>query len=269
MQFQCAFCLILLSLSCHAKDSIESSSKPEQGHKKQLADVKSDPQENVEQINDGVEIVKVTEQWAEKMGLMDLYRTDPGFDKWCILFHEIPGTPPYSFQQKRLLQQLPDRYYNIKGPTSENVIECKNRDTPTGMMVSARGYLPGEKITIRLSGKDAYKEITFFPRPLFMKNEAGKILAKAALLCAKPGQTLYELNICGVDKQRKYKFLSYSGGETLSHNLQGPIESTIMPEVIGQVRGIAKIVLDFENGTRYSMKLPWGIELLDYTLGNK
>ncbi len=168
-----------------------------------------------------------------------------------------------------LLQSLPDRYYPYSQLSSESILKCKNCNMAAGIVVSARGYLPGEKITIRLSAKDAYREIVFYPRPLFLKNKSGDLLAKGTLLCAKPGNTLYDLDICGIGKQEKYKLISHSGKEILSQDLQGPISCELAPEVIGLRKGIAKIELQSEDGTFYSMDLPWGYELLEYHQGNK
>jgi hypothetical protein len=230
---------------------------------------KNNPQECVEQIDSGIEIINVTEELAMKMEMMDLYYTDPGFAKWCILFHDIPGDPPYSFQQKRLLQPLADQYYLYSSALSpEKILDSKNRNLPACLVVSTRGYLLGEKVTLRLSANDAYREITFVPRPLFLKNATGKILAKFTLVSAEPVGTFYNMNICGVGEQEKYKFISYSGKELLTNDHQGPIEGGYGPGVIGQWRGIAKVVLQFEDGSRHSIKIPWGYELLDYKLGN-
>jgi hypothetical protein len=139
----------------------------------------------------------------------------------------------------------------------------------TGIVVSARGYLPGEKIMIRLCAKDAYREAVFYPRPLLVKKTSGELLAQGALLCTKLGHTLYELDICGIGKQEKYTLVSHSGEEILSHDLQGPISCGLSPEVVGLLKGIAKIELLLEDGASYSMELPWGHELVDYKLGNK
>ena len=225
--------------------------------------------ECVERIDDRIEIINVTEQWAKEMDVIDFFQADPGFTKWFIKFHDIPGNPPYSLQQKRLIQSDPDRFISIPNPSSESILESKNRSSPIGLMVSVRGYLPGEKVIIRLSAKDAYREIVFYPRPLLMKEDNRRLLAKATLLNAEPGHTLYTLDVCGIEKQEKYKLISRSGKEILSHNWQGPITCTISPEVVGQVKGVAKTVLEFEDGTSYSMELPWGYELLEYKRGIK
>jgi hypothetical protein len=222
----------------------------------------------VDRIHTGVEIIRVTEQWAKENGVLDLYQADPGFTKWCILFHDIPGDPPYSFQQKRLLQPNRNQYYPC-GYAEENILASKNCNMPAPLMVSSRGYLPGEKITIRLSGKDAHKEIIFYPRPLLLKDKTGRVLAKVALLSAIPGQTHYDLDLSGIGKEEKYTLISHSGGEILSHNYQGPIKLGISPEVVGKRSGFANIILRMEDGTEYNTKLPWGNELLECKAGNK
>ncbi len=271
MQFRYGLYLILLlSGSCNVKqtEKVSEAAKPTE-HTERVAEKVNNLPEYVERLDAGVEVIAITEQWASEMGLMDLYLTDPGFAKWCVLFHDIPGSPPYAFEQKRLSQSLPDRYYPCPGPSSENILECKNHNMPTGLMVSVRGYLPGEKVIIRLSAKDGYREAVFYPRPLHLKKRSGEILAKGTLLSATPGDTLYNLDICGIGKEEKYKFISHSGEEILSQDLKGPIQCGIAPEVIGLLKGVAKIELQFDDETSYSMNLPWGYELLDYTLGNK
>ena len=145
MQFRYVlYCLLLLSAGCSVK-------QPEK-----IADTKG--QECVEQLDIGAEVIALTEQRAKEMGLTNHYQTDPGFAKWCVLFHDIPGNPPYGFEQKRLLQPLPDLYYPLPGSSPENILISKHWNQPAGVVVSARGYLPGEKITVRLSAKDASTE---------------------------------------------------------------------------------------------------------------
>lgn len=256
------YSIILLSAGCNF---LHSATVPDKLKSQEI----EKPITAKEKFDAGVEIILLTEQAAKEMGLMAVYQTDPGFAKWCVFFHEIPGSPPYTFQQQRLLQPLPDRFYPCQGPSSDKVLECKNRKMPTGIVVSARGYLPGEKIKIRLSAKDTHREAVLYPLPLHLKKKSGELLAKVALLCAQPGFTLYDLDICGIGKQEKYKFVSHSGDEIISHDLQGPISCTLTPEVVGFAKGIGKMELQFEDGTSYSMELPWGDELLEYAQGNK
>lgn len=236
---------------------------------KPIAEKQNALQEDKKPLDAGVEIIPINEEWARQKGVMDLYQTDPGFAKWFVSFHDIPGSPPYAFEQKRLMQALPDRYFPFESNSSEDILRCKNSNKPIGFMVNSRGYLPGEKVVFRLSAKGACREAVFYPRPLLLKRKSGELLASATLLCAVPGQNLYAMDICGVGKQEKYKFTSYSGSEVLSHNLEGPIYCTFMPEVVGLRRGVAKIVLQFEKGERCSMELPWGSKLFEYSLGNK
>lgn len=269
MRFQYGFYCLLLFMSCNTKHSeVSATLKPSQDTEF-VIEKENKLLECVEQLDAGVEIIAMTEEWAQQMGVMDLYKIDPGFDKWCVFFHDIPDNPPYILLQKRISQDLPDCYYPCEGMSSENILTCKNRKVATSVIVSARGYLPGEKVIIRLSAKDAFREAVFYPRPLLLKKKSGEILAKGELLCAKTGDTLYSLDICGVEKKEKYTFTSYSGNEIIRKELEGPAYIAIIPEVIGMSAGIAKIELLFEEGTCYIMELPWKNELLEYKLGNK
>jgi hypothetical protein len=271
MQFRhCLFSLLLLSASCSSEHaSVSANKSTEYVEYIHPADPTNKLPEYISQIDPGVEVFPMTIKWVEEMGLPILYMLDPGFAKWCVLFDSIPENPPYEMQQKRIIQEAPDQYYTCTNSNSESIKRCKNAGKSTAMVISAKGYLPGEPVTIRLSGKDAHKEVTFYPRPLVLKKENGELLARATLCDAHPKQNLYMLEIYGVGKQEKYQFTSHSGEEILTQSCEGPIFCTILPEVLGQTRGIANITLQFEEGACYKMQLPWGLELMEYSLGNK
>src|SRR5690349_725970 len=129
MQFRHGFYFIaLLSAGCNIKysETISDTLNPQERAEsviekpreqtERIPEKENKPVESVERFDSGVEIVAITEQWAKENGLMDLYQADPGFTKWCVLFHDIPVGPPYKFQQKRLLQASPDVYYPCPGP---------------------------------------------------------------------------------------------------------------------------------------------------------
>jgi len=261
--------IALVNAGCSTKVPSHSNESEHSSSTAQVVEQKRPLLACVEQMDAGIEMIEATEQWAKENGFVGLDRMDPGFAKWYILFHDIPDNPPYSFGQKRLLQALPDHYYPLKHPSPKTILESKESNTPVSFMLSVRGYLPGEKITIRLSSKDAYREVTFYPRPLHVKRNTGEVLARATLLCATLGETLYLFDVCGVGEQEKYTLTSNSGGEILSHDWQGPLTCTIMPEVIGQMQGFAKIQMRFGAGEEHAVALPWGYELIQCRLGNK
>ncbi len=277
MQLQlCLFLFLLLSAGC---DSKHSSNNKQLNHEKfddlaqiNLTHFNSEDyltQDCIVQIDNGIEVIKVTKEYAEKNKIIDLYQADPGFVKWLVLFHDFPGAPPYFFEQKRHLKPPPDHFSPCKGTSSEVILEAKKDNKPAGLLVSGRGFLPGEKITIRLSGQNGYREITLFPRPLVMKNKSGKLLAKAELLCPIPGQTFYHVDFCGIEKEEKCKIVSQSAVGVFSYFVHGPMESTISPEVIGQRGGVANLTIQFEDGAYYSLKLPWGYAFQEYLAGTK
>ena len=88
---------------------------------------------------------------ATQLGLLDMYLADLEFDKWLIVFHDIPESLSYSIEEKRLLQEEPDSYHpHPKAPSSSSISACKKFHRPAGLVLSVRGYLPGEKVAIRL-----------------------------------------------------------------------------------------------------------------------
>lgn len=224
----------------------------------------------IDRMDAGIEVIQMTEELAKTLEITNFDQCDPGFTKWLFSFNVIPGNPPYSLEQKRVFQPVFDCFYPIQnGVSSEEIHYSKSNNKPVRLLLSARGFLPGEQVTIRLSAKDASKEISFYPRPLHLKDAAGKVLAKAVLFCAQPDFTGYNLDISGVEKEQKYTFTSQSGGEILSHAMQGPMQCSITPDVIGKTGGIAKAILQFEDEISYSLELPWGRELLEYKAGKK
>jgi proteasome lid subunit RPN8/RPN11 len=261
MQFlYCLFLILPLSAICNSEHPFNREQTTTPIHK---------IPEYIEKIDPGVQVIQVTKEWAEKMGVLHFYEADSGFTKWIIVFHSIPGSPPYEMQQKRMVQSVSEQYHPCPTPNAEDIQECKNAGEPAVLIVSAKGYLLGEPVTIRLSGKDAQKQVTFYPRPLALKKENGDLLAKARLCDLRLGQTSYDLKVCGVEKQEKYQLTSQSGEESFSHNCEGPLQCNILPGVLGQSGGIASIALQLEDGAFYEMQLPWGLELMDYSLGKK
>jgi len=112
------------------------------GPAKALSQQKFSPSECIEKRDVSIDCILLTRQVATQLGLLDTYLVNVEFDKWLILFHDIPENPPYLFEQKRLLQKEPDRYFPPEGaPSSEVILACKNVHGPAVLIVSSRGYL--------------------------------------------------------------------------------------------------------------------------------
>lgn len=196
---------------------------------------------------------------------------DPGFSKWLITFHEIPGEPPYIMEQKRTTQRDGNTFETAELFTPRDILKAKIFKMPYQFFISARGYLPGEEMTFRLSSKDkkVFREITLCPRPLILRKKSGEILAKAKLGPAPYVMTSYQIDISGIKEGEKFQFISTSAHEKMETSVTGPIYINHLPAVLGLRGGTCKIELKLEDGSSHTLFLPWGNEMAQYHSGKK
>jgi hypothetical protein len=219
-----------------------------------------------------VTIEPFTEQLMKELHLEYLAKTDVGFEKKLVLFHEIPGDPPYSMQQRRVLQSNPEMFIPFNcGLSPENILKSKQIEQPVALWISARGYVPGEKITLRLASKDPeiFREIQFCPRPLIATGTSKDISFKATLEFYAKDSTQYTVEISGVKEDESYEFISQSETEKIQEPLKGPMTFGYAPGVLGVKGGISTAIILFQDGSTYKLHLPWGTEIEEYHRGNK
>jgi len=229
--------------------------------------------EYVEKIDPTIEFSPLTEKLMKELGVKSPLESYPGFEKWIVTFNEIPGDPPYSLQGKRCVQSDPEGFAVVSGvPNSFELLEAKIFGNPVRIPICSVGYLPGEKVTWRLvsKDKDVFKEIVFYPRPIFIKKKSGEVLARACLQCCSLDNAMYEINVCGIGTEEKCLYTCYSGDEMMEPTVfQGPVSMFNLPGVIGRDGGIGYMEFRLEDGSLYQIELPWGSELLEYVKGNK
>ena len=99
------------------------------------------------------------------------------------------------------------------GPKHANVFAC-----PT-IIFSERGFLPGEKVTIRAKPELAthVDTISFYPIPLILKDSFGNKLMHAELVDLNP--TVYELKISYTNYNRLVKIVSYYEDQKKEENI--------------------------------------------------
>lgn len=218
-----------------------------------------------------VQLEPLTEEMLKRPEFAGWTEADPGFQKWMITFHEIPGKPPYAFQQKRTAQRDSNAFMPVEGLSPMEILKAKLTNKNSFFMLSVKGYLPGEEVTLRLTTRDkgVFKEITFYPRPLILKKPSGQILARAKLVAVPISFTSYNIDISGIGEKEKYLFLSKSGHEKFEQKLEGPTFMNYTPEVLGLKGGIGNVELQLEDGSCYKFSLPWGVELISYLKGEK
>jgi hypothetical protein len=191
---------------------------------------------------------------------------DPGYDKWLVSFAKIIGSPPYTLLKKRLFAKDSNAFQPVAGMDSMAISEAKKTNRGIYLCLSAKGFMPGEKVTLRLQSKekDVFTDVSCYPRPLTMQKPTGEIVLEAELTNVDP--TIYHLKISAVGLDEKFDFISTSAHEKMNYPMQGPVEAmSYMPGVTGRKGGVAKIELRFKDGVAYTLDLPWGNKLVKYT----
>ena len=193
----------------------------------------------------------------------------------CIFltFKDFPGNPPYSLDSRRLLQENPNAFLpQLLEQTLCNAIHSKNANIPFSIALSPHDFLPGERITWRLSGTGGavFKEATFYPRPMILKDKSNKTILEAALLSIHNSICSYLIHFPAQDEV--VEFISTSGEEIIKEifPLNNSANMNYLPAVKGTEGGISQIEVRFlKNGSYYNMEFPWGTALLDSSTDKK
>ncbi len=154
---------------------------------------------------------------------------DVGFKKWIIIFENLKCTDIKSCEIMRLYPKnldfsdvfvpLSSYLLNVDIPLQQTSIKTKSGKTldlpydKLMLIVSERGFLPGEKITIRAKSpiSKEYENISFYPRPIVLYDQNGKELASAELRIIKP--TTYFIYFAFNPENRLLLFQSKSGND--------------------------------------------------------
>jgi hypothetical protein len=213
---------------------------------------------------------------------------DVGFKKWIIIFENLKSTDLKSCEIMRLYSMNPDSIDKFVPLSSylKNVVNFsqiissikiksgKTLDLPYASLMlifSEKGFLPGEKVTVRAKSPTSkeYETISFYPRPIVLHDQNGKELVGVELRVLKP--TMYFVYFTFNPENRLLRIQSKSADETINTLLfqDEPINTFYLPEVINMKGGICSIILTYQNGNTYTLSLPWGEELIPFALGLK
>lgn len=192
---------------------------------------------------------------------------DPGFKKWAFLFHGFPKNTPLELSMKRVCQKDLKKFTVIRQfyLTKEGQLKERGTKRPTIQCFSIRGMCPGEAIVFRFATLDnkVEKERKIIPLPIEVK-KSGKVLISAELVYLDQSLTNYTIRVKNIGKNEVFTLTSKSNGEIIKHRLKGPTTLMLSPNVIGAYGGVADVEFVFSKGSRYSIKLPWGNEMLKY-----
>lgn len=228
----------------------------------------------------GIKLLPYSEDYIDEF--------DVGFRKWIVVFENFNAENLDSCEMQRSFSFHPEElgsFVSIRNYLKADVLFSNNAPlikTKSGasiafpehsfiLVLSAKGFLPGEKITLRaktMTSSD-YEMISFCPRPITVTDTHGKELIFAQLQALNP--TSYEMNIAYDPKNPLIRFCSHSEKERLSNFFfqQEPIVMGYSPDVHGKEGGFSLVRLTYQNGDTYELEFPWGNELNPYMLGSK
>lgn len=175
-----------------------------------------------------------------------------------LIFHDILGEPPYRVETRRLLQEDPNLFH-VATEAQKTFNTFEEFHLPFGVILPQDAYLPGERVTWRISSHDGklLKEAICCPNPKVLKTAAGKRIVEASLLSINRPDTVYSLLFPSMQEEREYIFTS---GTKQSRGVIpiGKLEATTFaPGIEGSSGGIAKIEIRLANES-YELELPWG-----------
>ncbi|MBM3201192.1 MAG: hypothetical protein FJZ56_02150 [Chlamydiae bacterium] len=213
-----------------------------------------------------IRVIPCQEEWFDKL--------DEGFAKNIIVFENFSQSEIESCEMKRLFpyntkEESP--FFNVKQfVVSINDIanmpqmlkdEPILKNNPV-MILSSKGFLPAEEITIRLKKEESeeYEWLQCFPHPLITVDLDGKIVCMAKLASLVP--TSYHIEIA-YDPSNK---LIKAGDDAEENEVvqEGPSYFHYVVENQEAEGGINTLKFTFENGTAHHIQLPWGANLQHY-----
>lgn len=191
---------------------------------------------------------------------------DPGHPKTILHMHGFPANQEIHILEKRLAQTKKDEYereithFISTGRPDEDIFG-----------ISSRGYLPGEKVSFlfKTTGEGFQYEFSLIPNPIEVRNKAGEVVLEAQLMVISP--TLYSVKLHRLNENEHLKMISKSGKEVIKNDLvyREKDAFAIMPGVVDKKGGVCRVEFSRQSGEKIKVKLPWGIQFLEYLKGKK
>ncbi len=190
---------------------------------------------------------------------------DQGHLKWIITpINFSIGQPIDFFIDRPLLGKKPGALIERIVINKKGILETWPQLEPTRLIVSARGYLPGEKVLCRFNQCDRETVVPFYPMPLIKKSDEGVVLwaeLKDLLLQS------YAIHIDHISQEESYLIRCTSWDTVMEKTVQGPLTILETPAIAGKNSGIATFEVILEDQT-LTLELPWGLSLIGYAKGN-
>lgn len=200
---------------------------------------------------------------------------DPGFNKLVFTLNGYPKNTPIVADIKRLSSNDPNAFQPLFSFTilddNSYLINTQPPQKLNEIVVSSRGFLPGERVTYRFHTTDGSvnKEVSGIPAPLDYKDDSGKVVVRAELLSIDP--TAYALDFPQMNEGEEFEIKSSSLGETATATVNYTKEKPFhySPSAGKAAGGVAVLEIKVKSGDVYLMKMPWGTALDAHLSGQK
>lgn len=178
---------------------------------------------------------------------------------------ELTITRPLLLEKDRKI--VNDMPYN---KTKGNAIRIC--ETTPNWCLSGCGFFPGEEVSVVVRSKKnnkKSKKIKIKPNPMVQKSCHDEAMISATLSSIFPANYFIELN--DFIEGENLKIESIIGEETFVTDvkMEKGFGVGFLPGVVGQEGGVSKLTIARENGESLKLDLPWGMELVPYTTGEK
>ena len=212
-----------------------------------------------------------------------------GFKKWIVVFENLRSDELFSCEMMRLFPRKPedqgvflpiktyikDYSFFLKGSplvnTKSGILSVNLPNADCISVFSEKGFLPGEKITLRTKNlrSDNYDTLEFYPRPIALYDSNGEELACSELFSLSPAT--YIVHFAYNPKNRLVRINSTSGNEHFNQLLfqEDQFVMYYNPDVLGDNGGFSSLRCTYQNGDTYELTFPWGEEFFPYMIGSK
>jgi hypothetical protein len=205
-----------------------------------------------------------------------LYFRDPdvdfGHSKTFLYCKDFPINTKMTFSTKRPLEKRASYKENYKFFVREQgfmILPIDPKNTHRFFCISSRGFLPGERVLCRFSGKNLKIDTSFFPNPIKVFTSTKTAFIEAELLTIVPA--FYRFFFTGFQENEILNFISISGEEKIEKTFTLTPKNFIVssPDIIGKLGGVGTVTFTRKSGEKIQLHLPWGIDFIDYRKGEK
>jgi len=187
-------------------------------------------------------------------------------------FHNLPREGEYEFQIKRSLKGS-GKYETCMSASVEDLYKISDmlqEEFPI-IVISGRGFLPGESVDIllKVDGENHEEIVSYIPNPILQMSETDEAQVSAELKNADIGT--YLIRFENFIEGETLRFESISGREKISDRIPYSDGMMIqhMPGVAGGKGGKCQIIITREDGERITISLPWGMQLIPFLEGRR